>query len=101
MLLEDDTTLILLETSCSVSKRYNWAYYGHAPGVGIKEPILWQTCPLILKTHGPWPSFIESITLAPIEVIANIELYYCMWSKKCLDDTDCEANKLISSWGSW
>jgi hypothetical protein len=30
-LVEDETTLILFETSCSISKRYNWAYYGHAP----------------------------------------------------------------------
>jgi hypothetical protein len=84
-LIEDETTLILLEISCSVSKRYNYAYSGRASWCGSKEPILLQTWPLILKTYGPWPSFMESITFAPIEGIANIELYCCIWSKKWCD----------------
>lgn len=78
---EDEATFIRFQTSRSVSNMYNCAYSGRSP-VGLKEPMRWQICPLTLKTYGPRPSFMVSLILAPIEVIANIVLYCLICLKK-------------------
>ena len=79
------TTVIRFLISLAVSKIYSWQYSGLLARARISDPIRWHNWPLILNMQGPWPSLTAFMTLTPIEVMANIELYRLMLSKKCLD----------------
>ena len=49
---------------------------GGSPSCGSRDPIRWWIWPLILKTGGPQPSFIPWSIFAPIDVKANMQLYW-------------------------
>ena len=78
-------TVIRFLISLAVSKIYSWQYSGLLARARISDPIRWHNWPLILNMQGPWPSLTAFMTLTPMEVIANMELYRLMLSKKCLE----------------